>query len=368
VTPELGATRIGYAPYGLDLSPPADRRRFPFYAHRRGIDFELADPDSAYDIVVVTPRADLQAWSHYRPGQSKVVFDMVDSYLDIPRWDPQAILRGPAKFLAREARHPFYSYRGAIERMLRRADATTCATPEQAAAISPLCANVHPILDFQSEVVAQIKEDYRAGSPFHLVWEGLATNVRWFREVGPALTEVHRRHPLVLHLISSLEYREFVQRFWRRQTSRIAARHFDNVRLYQWSEEMVSVIATACDAAVIPLPLDRPFVSGKSENKLIGFWRMGLPTVTSATPAYTRAMSEAGQDLVCTSQDEWIECLLRLIDDEGARRAAAQTGRAFAEQCSSEERLLAAWDRVFESVTRREKHSATRGSGYEELA
>jgi glycosyltransferase involved in cell wall biosynthesis len=275
----------------------------------------------------------------------------VDSYLDIPRWDPMAVLRGPAKFLAGEARHPFYSYRRAIERMLRRADATTCATPEQAAVMSPLCANVHPIVDFQSDLVVQMKENYEAGSPFHLVWEGMATNVKWFGEIGSALTEVHRRHPLVLHVIAPLEYREFVQRFWRRQTSRIAARHFENVKVYEWSEKMVSIIATSCDVAVIPLPLDRPYQRGKSENKLISFWSMGLPTVTSATPAYTRAMREAGQDLTCSSQREWIERLLHLIDHEEARRAAGEAGRTHAEGRYSNERLMEAWDRVFGSLT-----------------
>lgn len=86
--------RIGYAPYSADLRQPADRRRFPFHAARRRIEFELADPREAYDVVVGTPRADLGAWSRYRPGRSKVVVDIVDSYLDIPRTDPKALLLG----------------------------------------------------------------------------------------------------------------------------------------------------------------------------------------------------------------------------------------------------------------------------------
>ena len=117
--------RVGYAPYDASLSQPADRRRFPFYAERRGIHFELADPSRDYDLVVVTPRADLGAWSRYRPGRSKLVFDIVDSYLAIPRTNLKAILRGPAKFAAGEARHPFFSYRRALEQMLaagRRGD------------------------------------------------------------------------------------------------------------------------------------------------------------------------------------------------------------------------------------------------------
>jgi hypothetical protein len=278
------------------------------------------------------------------------VFDLVDSYLTIPRTNPKAILRGSAKFAAREARHPFFSYRRALERMLARADAVTCATPEQAAEIEPICANVHPILDFQSRLVRRVKENYRAGSPFQLVWEGLGENVRWFGEIERALTEIDRRRRLILHLITAIEYREIAQRFWRRQTGSIASRHFHRVRLYQWSEEMVSVIATACDLAVIPLPLDRPLERGKPESKLVSFWRMGMPVVTSATPAYVRAMRGAGQDLDCTSEAQWVEVLARLIDDDDARERAGRGGRAFAEHEYGDERLLAAWDQVLDSL------------------
>ena len=342
--------KIGYAPYSPALDQPADRRRFPFYAARRGIAFELADPQRDYDVVVVTPRADLDAWTRYQPGRCKLVFDLVDAYLAIPRSNPKAVLRGPAKFLAGEARHPFYSYRRALERILERADAATCATPEQARAIEPLCANVHPILDFHSGLVQRVKDDYRAGSPVHLVWEGLGENVRWFEEIRDALARVHLRHALVLHLITALEYRQFAQRFWRRQTSRIAARRFDHVRIHQWSEERVSVIATACDLAVIPLPLDRPLESGKPESKLVSFWRMGLPTVTSSTPAYARVMEAAGQDLHCDSGTAWEDALVRLIEDTGARERAGRAGREFAETEYGDERLLGAWDRMLGSL------------------
>jgi glycosyltransferase involved in cell wall biosynthesis len=342
--------RVGYAPYDPSLTQPADRRRFPYYAERRGIPFELADPTRDYDLVVVTPRADLEAWSQYRPGRSKLVFDLVDSYLAIPRTNLKAILRGPAKFAAREARHPFFSYRGALESMLARADAVTCATPEQQAEIEQICSNTHPILDFQSRLVRRVKDDYRADAPFQLVWEGLGENVRWFGEIQRALAEVDAIRPLVLHLITALEYREFAQRFWRRQTSRIARRHFDRVRLYQWSEEMVSVIATACDLAIVPLPLDRPLERAKPESKLVSFWRMGLPVVTSATPAYVRTMQAAGQALHCGSEARWVEVLGHLIEDAGARERAGRGGRAFAAREYADERLIAAWDQVLDSL------------------
>ena len=343
------AMRVGYAAYSPDLTQPADRRRFPFYAGRRGIEFELADPARSYDVVVVTPRADLRTWSRYRSA-GKLVFDIVDSYLAIPRANPKAMLRGPAKFAAGEARHPFFSYRAALESIVRRADAVTCATPEQAALIAPLCPNVHPILDFHAPLVRRVKEDYQAGSPFNLVWEGLGENARWFGLISDALAEVASRHPLVLHLITAVEYRQVMQRFWRRRTARIVARHFHDVRIHQWQEETVSEIATALDLAVIPLPLGRPLERGKPENKLISFWRMGLPVVTSATPAYSRVMEAAGQDLLCGSDRDWVQTLLRVIEDQDLRARAGRLGRAFAEREYGEERLLRAWDRVFASL------------------
>lgn len=355
--------RIGYVPYDRSLSQPADRRRFPYYAEQRGIEFELADPAESYDVVIVTPRADLNRWAKRPSAAGKLVFDIVDDYLAIPRSDPKALLRGPAKFAAGEARHPFFSYRRALESIIRRADAVTCATPEQAERIAPLCPNVHPILDFHSRLVRRVKDDYAAGEPFNLVWEGLGENARWFGLIAGALAEVGARRPIALHLITALEYRLHAQRFRRRRTARLVAGFADDVRIYQWSEEMLSVIATACDLALIPLPLDRPLERGKPESKLISFWLMGLPVLTSATPAYERAMAAAGQDHLCRSESAWAEAIARLVADSEAREQAGRGGRAFAEREYSKERLLAAWDNVLESVGGIRRPAGRAGTG-----
>jgi hypothetical protein len=340
--------RIGYVPYSSDLTQPGDRRRFPFYAEQRGIEFELADPANDYDVVVVTPRTDLAAWTRWRRG--KLVFDIVDSYLDIPSTNPKQMLRGPAKFVAGEARTPFFSYQRALERILERADAVTCATPEQAATISRYCQNVHPILDVQSRMVTQVKQDYAAGDPFKLVWEGLGENVRWFSEIRDPLAALGRTRPLELHLVTAVRFKQISQRFWTRETAKIAAHFFDHVEVHQWSEQSVAQVATACDLALIPLPLDRPLERGKPESKLVSFWRMGLPTLTSATPAYVRVMDAAGQRLYCRSQADWSEALGRLAGDQSAREQAGRGGRAFAEREYGDERLLSAWDAVFNSL------------------
>jgi glycosyltransferase involved in cell wall biosynthesis len=124
----------------------------------------------------------------------------------------------------------------------------------------------------------------------------------------------------------------------------------DGVYLYQWNHDLLSAICTACDLAVIPLQLDDPFAAGKSENKLILFWRMGLPVVTSATTAYARSMKGAGLDMTCRTDEDWTRAIERCMDDEGARRAAGAAGRAFALREHGEDRMLDRWDAVLSSV------------------
>ena len=55
----LDGLRVGYAPLSPSLEQPGDRRRFVYYAQRRGIEFEIADPAKDYDVVVVSQRADI---------------------------------------------------------------------------------------------------------------------------------------------------------------------------------------------------------------------------------------------------------------------------------------------------------------------
>ncbi len=117
-----------------------------------------------------------------------------------------------------------------------------------------------------------------------------------------------------------------------------------------WNRETFAALATACDLAIIPIPLDRPFFTGKPENKLVLFWRMGIPVLASPTPAYERAMRGAGLAMTCRTTEDWVRQIELYMGDESARREAGERGRAFAEANYSEARLLGQWDAVLASV------------------
>jgi hypothetical protein len=351
--PVFGSTqiwpRIGYIPYSPNLSHPADRRRFPAYAKFRGIPFEMAQPDRSYDLVVLSEIADLKTWTNYRQG--KIVYDLIDSYLAVPHNDPKQLLRGIAWYSKGFQRQPVLDFRGALERMCRRADAVVCTTEEQQQTISKYCPNVHIALDLHDELIKSIKTDYRAGSPFKLVWEGLPCNVYQLATIRSALQEVSRNHPIELILVTDLDQKRAIPWLGRVRTLDMARRIFDDVTVLPWERTTWSDTITKNDLAVIPIDMDNPITAGKPGNKLALFWRAGMPVITSATPAYLRMHEAIGLgQLACRDTSDWIAALELLFGSEEARARAGSLGRDYIERALVRSAQLQAWDDVLTSI------------------
>jgi glycosyltransferase involved in cell wall biosynthesis len=341
--------RIGYVPYSNTLERPGDRRRFVAYAHARNLSFELARPEERYDLVVLSEVADISVWCDYPHG--KVVYDLIDSYLAIPRSNVKQWLRGPVWYAMGRHRRLRFDYWAAIQDMCRRADAVVCTTKEQQGDIHCYCQNVHIVLDVHSSVVHKVKKGYRCGEPFNLVWEGLPSNITQLQQIRDVLRDINKRRPLVLNIVTDADQPRLLGRFGRVQSIDLAREVFESVRLHPWDEATCSEFIQNCDLAVIPIDLSDPFVTGKPENKLLLLWRMGMPVVTSATPSYQRAMRDAGlEGLACLDQGEWRVELERMISDEALRQESGLRGRVFAETRYSEKTLLARWDEVFASI------------------
>jgi glycosyltransferase involved in cell wall biosynthesis len=343
--------RIGYVPYTPTFERPGDRRRFCYYAEKRNIRFEIAQPSQTYDVIVLTEAADISVWSRYPRGSTKIIFDFVDSYFSIPRGDLKGMLRGAAKFVVGQHRRLRLNYWSALEDMCGRADAIICASEEQRAQILPFCQNVHPILDFHGSAVRACKSDYSAGHVFNFVWEGLASNIWQLLEIREVLRNLRKKRSFLLHVITELQYGRFLHnRFGKRNTADDVRKISSEICLYAWNEQTFSAIVRSCDLALIPIPLQNPLHAAKPENRLLLFWRMGLPVLASATAAYTRTMRECGLNMALATPREWSEALEYFISDEQARKHAGQRGKAFVEARHSEEKTLALWDEVFRSV------------------
>ena len=341
--------RIGYAALSTTLAAPGDRRRFAAYAHARGLRFELARPEEHYDLVVLSEACDISVWCDYPHG--KIVYDLVDSYLAESRTNIKPWLRGMVWYAIGRHRRLRFDYWAAVQDMCRRADAVVCTTEEQKRDIERYRRNAHIVLDVHSSVVRTTKQDYRAGEPFNLVWEGLPTNLPQLMNIRDVLRDTHRHRRLVLNVVTDPDQPRFLGRFGRVQSLDLARRAFDAVRFHSWEERTAADIICRSDLAVIPIDLSDPFVRGKPQNKLLLFWRMGMPVVASATPAYRRTMGEAGlESLACADRAEWRGALDRMMSDEPLRRVAGERGLAVTDRLYNTERLLARWDVVFASI------------------
>ena len=96
--------KIGYVALNSDLHvSPGDYRRFVYYAKSKGIKFDQATVGKKYDLVILSQGADVSLWKDYPHGV--VVYDLIDSYLSLPRNNIKALLRGFMKYILFRSSH-----------------------------------------------------------------------------------------------------------------------------------------------------------------------------------------------------------------------------------------------------------------------
>ena len=350
----LNNFRIGYAPYSVDLLAPGDRRRFVYYAKNRGINFEIAKPENKYDIVYVTHGADITLWSKYDKSKAIVIYEIIDSYLATPSWTFHGLFRGVVKYLSGQYKYCVFNHKKSIELMCRRADVVVCSTKEQKDFIRQYCDNVYIILDVKSMYCKYkiVEQSQPTSNVLNIAWEGLPYNIKSFAVIREALSILSKQYQINLHLITSLKYKKYMNRYITKHTINEVKKHIDinNVYLYQWNELTVSHISSACDFAVIPINSNDQMDMGKPEDKLLIFWLMGLPTIVSETPAHLRAMSGAGISMTCDSTNDWVSAIRNMVDNESNRNQAAKKGFIYASRVNSEEKIMSLWDDLFNSV------------------
>jgi hypothetical protein len=343
--------RIGYVALDRQLHAPGDRRRFPRYARERGLSFDLIEQCGDHELVILTQAADITHWSR-APRRTKIVYELIDAYLHVEPTSAKARLRGLAKYMMGHSERLEWSFHDSIRRMCERADVVVCSSPEQRETILPYNRNVQLILDYHGDEVLSQKRDHVNKPEVHLLWEGRGDNVMTFRPIADVLRRLSQKHDIVLHLVTDLVFKPVNGPIPPIPTQWYVKRILPGVKVAvcEWDRTVLAALAGVCDLAVIPMLLDRGFYRNKPENKLLLFWRLGMPTITSATPAYERTMREAGIEMFCQTTSEWEERLESYIANAEARREAAEKALAYVQSKHSDAMRTKAWDALFESL------------------
>jgi len=121
------------------------------------------------------------------------------------------------------------------------------------------------------------------------------------------------------------------------------------VRFISWSEKTEVASVQLMDIGLMPLK-DAPFERGKCGLKLIQYMGCGIASIASPVGVNSDIVVDGETGFLASTQHEWKEALLRLIEDAALRRRMGQNAHARAREFYSIHAVMPLYQDVFESV------------------
>ena len=343
--------RIGYQPLSPDLSQPGDRRRVAFWAKHRGHEI-VTDLTQKIDVVLLSEKADLNAFPRKAAG-TPIIFDLVDAYLT-PENVAKDWLRGVSKVLTGQISGPPKRFTEFVENLCLRSSAVICSSPEQQETIMPFSNNVHVILDSHDELPL-VPFSKKSQMPLQsILWEGMPATIRGVAQIENAATSIRKQWNIELTCVTDEIYYLLLNKYIQRDTAELLSRILKSAssssKIIPWSIGNLVEQASVSNVAVIPIDLSKPIQYLKPENRLLIMWRLGLPCLTSPSPAYLRVAKKAKVDSICDSPTEWKNKIAEILENRDRAEENATLGQAYLREFHNTDLLLERWDRAFESV------------------
>lgn len=341
--------KIGYVPYLPDLSQPADRRRFPFFAKTNNIPFEIADQNKKYNIILLTAFANLSQWLVYKkknPG-TQFIFEMVDSLIFSPNLF-DTLFKGVGKYIMRKESSLHLDYKDILIEWLKVADLVICSSTGTKKIIEQWNKNVISSLDYMQNEVIKKKSEYAINGKMKLVWEGQGVVCQQLLKYKELFKRVNSFCDL--YIITDETYPKYGGLVKKNIVTIIdqlpITTFFQKWEIYKNFEMLIEY-----DCGIIPLNKNNKMAYYKPANKLISFSFAGLPTVVSDIPSYIEFMDSAGTELYCSTIDEWVNKLKDIKDMTPEKRQnIAAKNLEYVTKNYSNEALHQHWYQIFERL------------------
>jgi hypothetical protein len=345
--------RIGYWPLSPDLKAPGDRRRLLYWANARGHSV-ITDLKQKLDIVVASEGSDFNS-PIFDSIEVPVIFDLIDAYLS-PLNSLDDFARGIAKKMVGQISGTVKPYSAHVGDFCKRANAVICSSREQENVIRPYNANTHVILDSHEEIDL-VEPCFDAQSDRvrrRILWEGQPATLGGVRLISTELAKLALDKNLEFNFVTDERYFMLMNRFFRHNTLDLINTKLSLIspqsKVISWSPQNLLKTATNSTAAMLPIDLTVPIQRLKPENRLLIMWRLGLPCLTSNSPAYKRVALEAGVDAICAEPTDWYDKFSRIFSDPGFALDEVTRGQNYLKSNHNGQILLYKWDLAFESV------------------
>ncbi len=349
----MSQLKIGYSPLSPALAAAGDRRRLLFWAKDKGYEL-VTDLTKKVDVIVASENSDFNSTSFSQKGVP-VVFDLVDAYLSPlnPRDD---MARGLAKKLSGQISGNIKPFSHHVRDFCETSSAVICSSPEQEAVIKPFNSNTHVILDSHDEIPL-IAPKLNGGTSLReniILWEGQPATIRGVQKISSILFQLTKEHDLYFDFVTDEKCFQLLGKYFKLDTLQLLKRDllpiFDRIRITPWTSIGLVESAKKSTISMIPIDLTVPMQKLKPENRLLIMWRLGLPCLTSPSPAYIRVANEAGVKAVCESSKAWLENFSNLLSDPTFAHEEVLRGQNYLSEKHNRQTLLNKWDQVIESV------------------
>lgn len=343
--------RIGYFPISKTMKSPGDRRRLLFWAQIRGHEV-VTDHSQKVDAIVATEMADFNSVA-LRKSKVPLIFDLVDAYLS-PGNPYEDFARGVAKSATGQISGKVRPFSHHVRDFCVMSNAVICSSIEQKAIIQPYNLNTHVILDSHEEIPFVEFGGPLGMNGYRILWEGQPATIGGIGLISTAIARLAQTNNLSMRFVTDEMYFKIMNKFSRRSTVSLLKRNLgtlaNQAKVIPWSSSNLVSSAMLSNIAVIPIDISVPIQRLKPENRLLIMWRLGLPCLTSDSPAYVRVSTEVETITVCRNLDEWYQNALRLLSDPDLARIQVTKGQDYLRQAHSKESLLKKWDLVFDSA------------------
>lgn len=345
--------KIGYWPLSPNLDSAGDRRRIVFWAQARGHTI-ITDRNQSVDVIVASENSDFNA-PYFSKNRIPVIFDLVDAYLS-PLNPFDDLARGLAKKLSGQISGEIKPFSHHARNFCGSSSAVICSSIEQERVIKSYNLNTHVILDSHDEIpFVDVSDTHTTKSDVHrILWEGQPATIRGVRQISSTLSRLAKIHSLQLNFVTDESYYQFLGKHIKRSTLALLKKDLskisDKIGITPWTSSNLVESARHSAIAMIPIDLSVPMQLLKPENRLLIMWRLGLPCLTSPSPAYIRVANKAGVKAVCDSPKVWLENFSNLLSDPSFAHEEVLRGQNYLRENHNRESLLNKWDQVIESV------------------
>jgi hypothetical protein len=345
--------KVGYWPLSETLKSAGDRRRVVYWAKARNHRI-ITDLTEKVDVIIASENSDFNS-SYFWNSKVPVVFDLVDAYLS-PSNAFDDYSRGFAKWVTKHISGEIKPFSHHIRDFCVNSNAVICSSVEQEDLIKSYNTNTHVILDSHHEIpfIERSRNRNLKNNATSILWEGQPATIGGMKTILPALSKLQTTAQINLNFITDQSYYLLLNKYIKRSTISLLNRDLgslmDHASIVPWSPDHLVEYAKSSSIAMIPIDLTIPIQRLKPENRLLIMWRLGLPCLTSPSPAYTRVAEQAGVSAICKTMDDWFTNANRLINDSEFAHKDVVAGQNYLRKYHNESVLLSKWDTAIESV------------------